>query len=78
MVGYLQSEESIMLHEKLSSREHQVMCMIASGKKVAEIADELLISLKTVSTHRVRALEKMHMENNIEFALYAAKHELIE
>jgi DNA-binding NarL/FixJ family response regulator len=78
MAGYLHSEESITQHEKLSSRELQVMCLIASGKKVSEIADELLISIKTVSTHRVRALEKMGMKNNIEFARYAANHELIE
>ncbi len=78
MVGYLQSEESVMLHEKLSSREYQVMHMIVLGKRVSEIADELSISIKTVSTHRVRALEKMNMENNMEFALYAAKHGLIE
>lgn len=78
MASYLQAEESIMLHEKLSSREYQVMCMIASGKKVSEIANELLISIKTVSTHRTRALEKMSMENNMEFARYATKHGLVE
>ena len=78
MAAYLQSEESVMLHEKLSSREYQVMCMIASGKKVSEIADELLISLKTVSTHRIRALGKMDMDNNMEFARYAAKYGLVE
>lgn len=78
MADYLQSEGKVMPHEKLSSREYQVMCMLALGKKVSGIAAELLISVKTVSTHRVRALEKMGMENNIEFARYAAKHDLVE
>ena len=78
MADYLQSEESVMPHEKLSSREHQVMCMIVSGKRVSEIAEELLLSIKTVSTHRTRALEKMDMENNMEFARYATKHGLVE
>lgn len=78
MAGYLQSEGSVMLHERLSSREYQVMCMLAAGKKVSAIAEELLISIKTVSTHRTRALDKMGMENNVEFARYATKHGLIE
>lgn len=78
MADYLQSEESVMLHEKLSSREYQVMCMIVSGKRVSEIAEELLLSVKTVSTHRTRALEKMGMGNNMEFARYATKHGLVE
>jgi len=78
MAGYLQSEGSVLLHEKLSSREYQVMCLLAAGRKVSAIADELLISVKTVSTHRTRALDKMGMENNMEFARYATKYELIE
>ena len=78
MADYLQSEEKVLPHEKLSSREFQVMCLIAAGKTVSVIADELKISVKTVSTHRTRALDKMEMENNIEFARYAAKHGLIE
>jgi len=78
MADYLHSEESVLPHEKLSSREYQVMCLIASGKKVSEIAAELLISIKTVSTHRTRALEKMGMESNVEFAKYAAKYGFVE
>ena len=78
LASYLQSEEDMLPHEKLSSRELQVMCMIASGKRVSDIADELMISIKTVSTHRTRALEKMNMENNVEFARYAATHGLVE
>lgn len=78
LAGYLQSDESILPHEKLSSRELQVMCLIASGKKVSGIAEELIISIKTVSTHRTRALAKMNMESNVEFARYAATHGLVD
>jgi len=66
------------LHETLSDREFQVMFLIASGKKPAEIADELLLSVKTVSTYRTRVLEKMHMANNAELTYYAVKNSLIE
>jgi two-component system, NarL family, invasion response regulator UvrY len=65
-------------HETLSDREFQVMFLIASGKKPAEIADELLLSVKTVSTYRTRVLEKMHMANNAELTYYAVKNNLIE
>lgn len=61
------------LHETLSDREYQVMCMIASGKTVKEIADELNLSVKTISTHRARILRKMHMDNNAQLTHYAIK-----
>jgi two-component system invasion response regulator UvrY len=64
-------------HETLSDREYQVMLMIASGKTVKEIADEMCLSVKTVSTYRVRALSKMGMKNNSEFTYYAVKYGLI-
>jgi DNA-binding NarL/FixJ family response regulator len=66
------------LHETLSDREYQVMCKIASGKRVQEIAEELSLSVKTVSTYRARILEKMKMKNNAELMRYAIKHELVE
>lgn len=65
-------------HETLSDREYQVMCMIASGKTVSEIAKELSLSVKTVSTHRSHILEKMNMRNNAELIHYAVKKELVE
>ena len=65
-------------HETLSDREFQVMCLIASGKKPAEIAGELLLSVKTVSTYRARVLEKMNMESNAEITYYAVKSGLID
>jgi two-component system, NarL family, invasion response regulator UvrY len=66
------------LHETLSNREYQVMLMIASGKTVKKIANDLSLSVKTISTHRVRALRKMGMKNNAEITYYAIKHELVK
>jgi two-component system invasion response regulator UvrY len=65
-------------HESLSDREYQVMCMIASGKTVKEIAEELFLSVKTVSTYRARLLDKMRMKSNAELTYYAIKHRLID
>jgi len=64
-------------HTTLSDREYQVMVMIASGKTVTEIGDELSLSVKTISTNRTRALKKMGMKNNAEFTYYAIKHGLV-
>jgi two-component system, NarL family, invasion response regulator UvrY len=65
------------LHTLLSDREYQIFCLIASGKTVSEIADELAISVKTVSTHRTRILEKMQMRTNAELTHYAIRNELV-
>ena len=66
------------LHDTLSDREYQVLCLIASGRTVTEIAQELLLSEKTVSTYRSRILEKMNMKNNAELTYYAIKNQLVE
>jgi DNA-binding NarL/FixJ family response regulator len=66
------------LHEALSDREYQVMCMIASGKTVMEIAQKLSLSEKTISTYRSRILEKMKMKNNAELTYYAIKNQLVD
>lgn len=66
------------LHQSLSDREHLVLCRIASGKTVSEIADELTLSVKTVSTYRARLLEKLHLTNNAEAMRYALDHRLVE
>ncbi len=65
-------------HEILSDREYQVMSMIASGKTVKEIADELSLSVQTISTYRSRILEKMKMKNNAEIVYYAVKQGLVD
>lgn len=66
------------LHENLSNREFQVMCMIASGMTVKEIAKKLFLSVKTVSTYRARILKKMKMKTNAEFTYYAVKNSLVD
>ena len=66
------------LHETLSDREYQVFRMIASGKTASEIADELSLSVKTISTHRARLLEKMQKKNNSELTSYAIRNGLID
>jgi two-component system, NarL family, invasion response regulator UvrY len=65
-------------HEILSDREYQVMCMIASGKTVAEIAEKCYLSEHTIRTHRSRILKKMTMKSNAEIISYALQHKLIE
>ena len=74
---YLEADAERPRHETLSDREFKVMLMIASGKTVKEVADAMCLSIKTVSTYRVRALNKMGMKNNAEFTYYALKHGLV-
>ena len=74
----LESDTEKPLHETLSDREYQVMCMIASGRRVQEIAAELSLSAKTVSTYRSRIMKKMKKKNNAELMHYAIKHGLVE
>ncbi|MCE5333174.1 MAG: response regulator transcription factor [Desulfobacteraceae bacterium] len=64
------------LHEELSDREYQVMVLIGSGKMITEIASELNLSVKTVSTYRTRILEKMMMKTNAELTHYVVTHQL--
>ncbi|MGB9913203.1 MAG: response regulator [Candidatus Kapaibacteriota bacterium] len=73
----LEETSSVPLHELLSDREFQVLCLIASGKTVKEIAEELQLSSNTVSTYRIRILEKMKMKNNAELTHYAIKNGLV-
>lgn len=66
------------VHESLSDREYQILCMIASGKDVNEIADELSLSVQTVHTYRSRIKEKMGLKSNVEFTRYAIEQNLID
>jgi len=66
------------LHELLSDREFQVLRMIASGKSVKDIAEELSLSVKTVSTYRARVLEKSGMKTNAELIRYALQSQLVD
>jgi DNA-binding NarL/FixJ family response regulator len=74
---YLDGDAAKPPHETLSDREYQVMLMIASGKTVTEIANELCLSVKTISTYRTHILEKMRMKNNAEITLYAVQNKLV-
>jgi DNA-binding NarL/FixJ family response regulator len=65
-------------HEKLSDREYQTLCMIASGRTLTQIGEELNLSVKTVSVYRARLLEKMRLANNAELTHYALKHGLVD
>ncbi len=65
-------------HAKLSNREYEVMCLIAQGKSVSEIAESLTLSVKTVSTYRTRILDKLELRHNAEITRYALKHGLVE
>jgi len=65
------------LHESLSAREFQILCMIGSGKSVTGIADELALSVKTIGTYRARILEKMEMRNNAELIRYTIQNRLV-
>ena len=73
----LAGETSARPHEKLSNREYQVMCMIASGKTASEIATELSLSDKTISTYRRRILDKMNLRHNAELTHYAIQQGLV-
>jgi len=65
-------------HQSLSDREFQVMCFIATGNTVTDIANELSLSVKTISTYRTRILEKLDLRNNAEIIRYALKHGLVD
>ncbi len=65
-------------HERLSNREFEILKMIGSGKTVSQIAQELGLSVKTVSTHRTRILGKMGMKTNAELTHYVVKSKLVE
>lgn len=64
-------------HQRLSDREYEVLCLIASGKTVSEIAEAVHLSVTTISTYRARILEKMGLKNNAELTRYAIQHDLV-
>lgn len=65
-------------HQKLSDREFQVLRLVASGKTLKEIAEELSLSVKTVGTYHIRLMEKMGMKSDVEMTRYALKNKLVE
>lgn len=76
LATFISSPQSMARHELLSDREYQVLIMIASGKTVTEIAEELTLSVKTVSTYRARILEKMQLKTNAELTHYVVSNHL--
>jgi len=74
----LESNIEKPLHETLSDREYQVMCEIAKGKTLREIAKEMFLSVKTISTYRSRVLKKMKMKSNAEITYYAIQNRLVD
>jgi DNA-binding NarL/FixJ family response regulator len=78
LAGGLDSDPEKPCHETLSDREYQVMLMIASGKPVGEIAKELCLSVKTISSYRTNILLKTRMKNNSELTHYAIQNKLVD
>lgn len=78
LVGLIGSDSELQRHESLSDREFQVLCLIAKGNSITDIAEDLFLSPKTVSTYRSRILEKMGMKNNSELIKYAITNNLVE
>jgi two-component system invasion response regulator UvrY len=77
LVESLTTPESATAHDKLSDREMQTLLMIASGKRLSDIAEELMLSPKTVSVYRARVLEKLQLANNSELTVYAIRNGLV-
>ncbi|PAU94791.1 DNA-binding response regulator [Aliifodinibius salipaludis] len=78
LASQVDSSKEGALHEALSDREFEVLCMIASGKDVNDIAEELSLSPQTIHTYRTRIKEKMNISSNVEMTRYAIENNLIE
>jgi len=77
LISKLGNDSDSPVHEQLSDREYRIMCMIASGKTPTDIAKELVLSIKTVSTYRTRMLKKMDMKSNAEITRYVIENKLL-
>jgi DNA-binding NarL/FixJ family response regulator len=78
LASYVSLDTERLPHEKLSDREYQTLCMLASGKRLTDIANVLSLSVKTVSVYRARLLEKMKLANNAELTFYVMSNRLID
>ncbi|MGN6389610.1 MAG: response regulator [Burkholderiaceae bacterium] len=78
LANHIGEDHSTLPHETLSDREYQTLTMIASGKTVSDIADELALSVKTISMYRSRLLQKMTLRHNAELTHYAIRNGLVE
>ena len=78
MAAYFETDMEKPPHEVLSDREFQVLCRIASGKSMEDIATELSLSANTIATYRERVLSKLHLRSNVELTNYAHRNKLID
>lgn len=74
----LTTRQDALPHTLLSNREYQIFLLIAAGRGITEIGDELFLSVKTVSTHKTRIMQKMNLSNTTELIRYVLKHKLID
>lgn len=77
LVAELDQDADKPAHAQLSEREFQIFCKLAAGRAVSDIADELCLSVKTISTYRARVMEKMHFTSNADITAYALRNNLI-
>ncbi len=78
LASELITDRTSLPHTLLSDREYQVMILLAQGKMVSEIAGDLSLSAKTISTYRSRILEKLNLETTVDIIRYAFQHHLVE
>ncbi len=78
LLSDLNGDNDQPLHRRLSEREFQIFCKLAAGRAVSSIADELCLSVKTVSTYRTRILEKMSLATNADITTYALRNGIIQ
>ncbi|MEQ5840583.1 DNA-binding response regulator [Paraburkholderia acidicola] len=78
LANYVSFDGEQLPHEKLSDREYQTLCMLASGQRLTDIAQTLSLSVKTVSVYRTRLLEKMRLSNNAELTFYVMSNRLVD
>ncbi|MBB5400331.1 response regulator transcription factor RqpR [Paraburkholderia sp. BR13439] len=78
LADYVSFDGEQLPHEKLSDREYQTLCMLASGKRLTDIAATLSLSVKTVSVYRTRLLDKMKLRNNAELTFYVMSNRLVD
>lgn len=78
LVHTLLNDSEKPLHENLTDREMEILCLLASGKRLKEIGDVLCISANTVSTYRMRILEKLNLKSNAELVNYSIQYSLVK
>jgi len=78
LAAALQTDADRPRHEALSNREYEILCLLAAGRTATEIADDLDLSVKTISTYRTRILDKMRLRTNAELMHYAILNHLVK